>query len=160
MKNIIIGAHSIIYSTNPEADRAFLRDVLELSHVDVGDGWLIFGLPPAEIAIHPSDTNNVHELYLMCGDIEALIEKLKPLNIDCEPVQRRKVPQGECQKAARETDEQEVATTPPLTCLPPSPACGRGSGRVTQWMDRPPSRRANTGRRGLKYVRNRRTCKC
>lgn len=87
MKNIIIGAHSIIYSTNPEADRAFLRDVLELSHVDVGDGWLIFGLPPAEIAIHPSDTNNVHELYLMCGDIEALIEKLKPLNIDYEPVQ-------------------------------------------------------------------------
>lgn len=84
---MIIGAHSIIYSTHPEADRAFLRDVLELSHVNVGDGWLIFGLPPAEVAIHPSDTNNVHEFYLMCGDIEALITKLKQLNIDCEPVQ-------------------------------------------------------------------------
>ncbi len=84
---MIIGAHSIIYSTNPEADRAFLRDVLELSHVDVGGGWLIFGLPPAEVAIHPSDANNVHELYLMCSDVEALITKLKQLNVDCEPVQ-------------------------------------------------------------------------
>ncbi len=60
---MIIGAHSIIYSTNPDADRAFLRDVLELTHVDVGDGWLIFGLPPAEVAVHPSDKNDVHEFY-------------------------------------------------------------------------------------------------
>ena len=51
---MITGAHSIIYSTNAEADRAFFRDVLKLTNVDVGHGWLIFGLPPAEVAVHPS----------------------------------------------------------------------------------------------------------
>jgi len=51
---MITGAHSIIYSTNAEVDRAFLRDVLKLTNVDVGEGWLIFGLPPAEVAIDPS----------------------------------------------------------------------------------------------------------
>lgn len=51
---MIIGAHSIIYSKNAELDRAFLRDVLKLTHVDVGGGWLIFGLPPSEVAVHPS----------------------------------------------------------------------------------------------------------
>jgi hypothetical protein len=60
---MITGLHSIIYSREPEADRAFLRDVLRLTHVDVGDGWLIFGLPPSEVAVHPSDKNDVHELY-------------------------------------------------------------------------------------------------
>jgi hypothetical protein len=66
---MIIGAHSIIYSKNPEADRAFLRDVLKLTNVDVGDGWLIFGLPPSEVAVHPSDKSNVHEFYLMVDGI-------------------------------------------------------------------------------------------
>jgi len=51
---MLIGAHAIIYSTKPDADRDFIRDVLKLSHVDVGHGWLIFGLPPSEIAVHPS----------------------------------------------------------------------------------------------------------
>ena len=50
---MITGAHSIIYTTNPEADRAFLRDILQLTNVDAGPGWLIFGLPPAEVAVHP-----------------------------------------------------------------------------------------------------------
>ena len=50
---MIVGANSIIYSTDSEANRAFLRDVLNLPNVDVGDGWLIFGLPPAEVAVHP-----------------------------------------------------------------------------------------------------------
>lgn len=54
---MLIGAHSIIYSTNPEADRALFRDVFRLTHVDVGDGWLIFGLPPAELAVHPAEEN-------------------------------------------------------------------------------------------------------
>ena len=83
---MLTGAHSIIYSTNPEADRAFLRDVLGLSHVDVGDGWLIFGLPPSEVAVHPGDKNNVHELYFMCDDIEAFVTRMKAHVIDCEPV--------------------------------------------------------------------------
>jgi hypothetical protein len=84
---MIIGAHSIIYSTRPEADRAFLRDVLKLPHVDVGDGWLIFGLPPAEVAVHPSDENDVHEFYLMCDDITTFIAELKKRSITCGPVQ-------------------------------------------------------------------------
>lgn len=84
---MLIGAHSIIYSTNPEADRTFLRDVLALPSVDVGGGWLIFGLPPAEVAVHPSDGNNVHELYLMCDDIEAFVAGMSARKIACGPVQ-------------------------------------------------------------------------
>ena len=83
---MITGAHSIIYSKNPEADRAFLRDVLQLTSVDVGHGWLIFGLPPAEVAVHPSEENNVHEFYLMCDDIEAFAAQMKEKGIACGPV--------------------------------------------------------------------------
>jgi hypothetical protein len=86
---MLIGAHSIIYSRNPEADRAFLRDVLELPNIDVGDGWLIFGLPPAELAVHPSNKNNVHEFYLMCDDVKALIAEMDKRNIACSPVQKQ-----------------------------------------------------------------------
>ena len=84
---MINGAHSIIYSKNPEADRAFLRDVLKLPHVDVGGGWLIFGLPPAEVAVHPTEQNTSHELYLMCDDIDAFIAAMKRQHIACDDVQ-------------------------------------------------------------------------
>lgn len=84
---MIIGAHSIINSTNPEGDRAFLRDVLKLPHVDVGEGWLIFGLPPAEVAIHPADRNGDHEFYLMCDDVQAFVAEMQERNIYCGPVQ-------------------------------------------------------------------------
>ena len=84
---MIIGAHSIISSRNPDADRAFLRDVLKLTNVDVGGGWLIFGLPPAEVAVHPSNENDVHEFYLMCDDVEGFIAEMKPHGIACGPVQ-------------------------------------------------------------------------
>jgi hypothetical protein len=84
---MITGAHSIIYSTNPEADRAFLRDVLHFPNVDVGGGWLIFGLSPAEVAVHPSDENDVHELYLMCDDIEDLVAEMKKHNVPSSPIQ-------------------------------------------------------------------------
>ena len=83
---MIIGAHSIIYSTSPDADRAFLRDVLKLPNVDVGEGWLIFGLPPAEVAVHPSEQNDVHELYLMCGDVKAFVAEMDKHSIICDPV--------------------------------------------------------------------------
>ena len=83
---MIIGAHSIIYSKNPDADRAFLRDVLKFSNVDVGGGWLIFGLPPAEVAVHPSDENDVHEFYLMCDNVEAFVAEMKKRNINCGPL--------------------------------------------------------------------------
>ena len=86
---MIIGAHSVIYSTNPDADRAFLRDVLKLTNVDVGDGWLIFGLPPSEVAVHPSDTNDIHGFYLMCDDVEAFIVEMKKRSFVCGPVQDR-----------------------------------------------------------------------
>jgi len=85
----IIGAHSIVYSLRPEADRAFLRDVLELTHVDVGDGWLIFGLPPAEVAVHPADENDRHELYLMCDDVEAFVKEMKRRDVACGPVRNQ-----------------------------------------------------------------------
>src|SRR5215472_1267389 len=84
---MIVGAHSIIYSTNPEADRAFLRDVLKLTNVDVGHGWLIFGLPPSEVAVHPSEKNDVHEFYLMCNDVKAFVAAMATHNIVCAPVQ-------------------------------------------------------------------------
>lgn len=82
---MIIGAHSILFSTQPDADRAFLRDVLRLPSVDVGDGWLIFGLPPAEVAVHPSITNNVHELYLMCDDIDGFIKDMEGAGCAAQP---------------------------------------------------------------------------
>src|ERR1041384_1744671 len=83
---MLTGAHSIIYSTNPEADRAFLRDVLKLPHVDAGHGWLIFGLPPAEVAVHPSEKNNLHEFYLICEDIQAFVASMKSHNVCCGEV--------------------------------------------------------------------------
>ena len=86
---MIIGAHSILYSRKPEADRAFLRDVLKLPHVDVGDGWLIFGLPPAEVAVHPSEKNDVHAFYLMVDDVEAFVAEMKAHAIPCGEVQNQ-----------------------------------------------------------------------
>jgi hypothetical protein len=84
---MIVGAHAIIYSTSPDQDRAFFRDVLQLPNVDVGGGWLIFGLPPAEVAVHPAASNDVHELYLMCDDVEAFIAAMKKRNVACRPVE-------------------------------------------------------------------------
>ena len=84
---MIIGAHSILYSRDAEADREFLRDVVGLSHVDVGGGWLIFGLPPAEVAVHPGEQNDVHEFYLMCDDVAAFVERMAAKGVACAPVQ-------------------------------------------------------------------------
>jgi len=86
---MIVGAHSIIYSKKPDADRAFLRDVLKLPNVNVGGGWLIFGLPPAEVAVHPGDKNDIHEFYLMVDDVEALTGEMKKRNIACGPVRNQ-----------------------------------------------------------------------
>jgi hypothetical protein len=84
---MISGVHTIIYSKQPDADRAFLRDVLGLPHVDVGDGWLIFGLPPSEVAIHPGEQNGGHELYLMCDDVEKFIAGMSRHGISCTAAQ-------------------------------------------------------------------------
>jgi predicted enzyme related to lactoylglutathione lyase len=74
---VITGAHSIIYSRDADGVRAFFRDVLELPSVDAGHGWLIFALPPAEVAAHPTDGAGRHELYLMCDDIHATVAELE-----------------------------------------------------------------------------------
>jgi hypothetical protein len=83
----INGAHLIVYSTNVDSDREFFRDVLDLPSVDVGGGWLIFGMPPAEVAVHPAENNDTHELYLMCDDIEVFMSEMGQRNIACSPVQ-------------------------------------------------------------------------
>jgi hypothetical protein len=83
---MITGAHSIIYSTDSEADRAFFQNVLKLPSVDVGGGWLIFGLPPSEVAMHPADKNGLHELYLICSDVEAFMTEMDRRGIACDPV--------------------------------------------------------------------------
>ena len=83
---MITGAHSIIYSKDSEADRNFFREVLNLTNVDAGQGWLIFGLPPAEVAVHPGE-NDKHEFYLMCDDVNAFVGQMKSKNISCGEVQ-------------------------------------------------------------------------
>ena len=84
---MIIGAHAILYSKNSDADRAFLRDILELTHVDVGGGWLIFGLPPAEVAVHPAEEGGTHELYLMSDDIGKFCEQMARHGIETATVE-------------------------------------------------------------------------
>ena len=80
---MISGAHAIIYSKNAEADREFFRDVLKFPHIDIGDGWLLFALPPTELAVHPAKKNGAHELYLTCEDIKATVSRLKHKKIKC-----------------------------------------------------------------------------
>jgi hypothetical protein len=92
----INGAHWLLYSKDPEADRAFFRDVLGFRSVDVGGGWLIFALPPSELAVHPGDGAFVQKhaehdvsgavLYLMCDDLPTVIDSLQTRGIRCEPV--------------------------------------------------------------------------
>ena len=79
---MITGAHAIIFSRDAEADRAFFRDVLDLPSVDAGGGWLIFALPPAELAAHPTDGQSRHELYLMCDDISSTVEELRGKGVE------------------------------------------------------------------------------
>jgi hypothetical protein len=83
---MIIGAHSIIYSKDPEADREFMRDILKLPNIDARGGWLIFGLPPAELAVHSGERNDVHEFYLMCDDVTGFIQDMKKRGIPCTDV--------------------------------------------------------------------------
>jgi catechol 2,3-dioxygenase-like lactoylglutathione lyase family enzyme len=79
---MITGAHVVLYTRDVEADRAFLRDTLGLDWVDAGGGWLIFALPPAELATHPTDAQPCHELYLMCDDINSTVAQLKAKGVE------------------------------------------------------------------------------
>ena len=106
MKSLISGVHALIYSHDADADRAFFRDVLGLDAVDSGGGWLIFALPPSELAIHPTDEEDDHELFLLCDDIEATAMELE----------RKRVP------LTRPFDEERWGTVTRIT-LP-------GGGRI------------------------------
>jgi hypothetical protein len=82
----ISGVHVIVYSRDAEADRAFLRDALGYPHVDAGDGWLIFKLPPAEVAIHPGEMPDTQELYLICDELERTLAELAANGVSCAPI--------------------------------------------------------------------------
>ena len=84
---MIFGAHVIVYSTDAEADRSFFADVLGFASVDAGHGWLIFALPPAELAVHPADVNAGHELFLMCDDLSAEVARLAEKGVTCSEVE-------------------------------------------------------------------------
>jgi len=96
---LVNGIHLLMFSSNPDADRAFFRDVLGFKHVDVGHGWLIFGLPPAEAAFHPIDgaatptTHAGHRMldsavYLMCDDLQATVAALAAKKIACTEIEK------------------------------------------------------------------------
>ena len=85
---MITGAHVILYSKDAGADRAFVQDVLGFPHVDVGHGWLIFALPPAELAMHPADEPS-HELYLMVDDVKSFIADMKKRGVACSDVHQQ-----------------------------------------------------------------------
>ena len=84
---MINGAHIVIHSRDPQADRAFIRDVLGFRYVDAGDGWLIFALPEAEVAVHPADRNDVQQLFLMCDDLDAEIARLAEAGAACGEIE-------------------------------------------------------------------------
>jgi len=95
---MISGAHFLLYSTDAERDRAFLRDVLQFNGIDVGGGWLIFALPPAEMAVHPAGDGSFAQrhanqdlagvvLYLMCPDLDAFMGAMAERDVECGPVE-------------------------------------------------------------------------
>lgn len=83
---MINGAHVIIYSRDAEKDRALLKDVLGFRHIDAGHGWLIFALPESEAAVHPSDENDKHEMFLMTDDVDGEIRRLRDHGVACDEV--------------------------------------------------------------------------
>src|ERR1700719_25207 len=83
---MISGAHIVVYSKNAEADRAFFRDVFGLKSVDAGHGWLIFALPPAAAAFHPSQEEN-HDLYFMCDDLKTELDSLARKGVECSEIE-------------------------------------------------------------------------
>ena len=85
---MINGSHLLLYSADADADRAFLRDVLKFANVDVGGGWLIFALPPAELAVHPGESKLRAELYLMCDDVRAEVKALEAKGVTCAEIEK------------------------------------------------------------------------
>jgi predicted enzyme related to lactoylglutathione lyase len=116
---VITGVHAIVFSPEAEKVRAFFKDVLSLPSVDAGGGWLIFALPPAEVAVHPTDGNGHHELYLMCDDIQATLAELRGKGVE---VAREATDQGWGLVAAiRLPDGSEFPIYEPRHPSPPQP---------------------------------------
>ena len=88
---MINGSHVILFSKDPDGDRAFFADVLEQPHVDAGGGWLIFTLPPAEVAMHPTDGAPSQELYFLCDDLDETMSELTAKGVEfTEPVSEQR----------------------------------------------------------------------
>jgi|SRR5580704_11741000 hypothetical protein len=87
---MITGAHSIIYTADAAADKQFFKDILKFPYVDIGHGWLIFGLPPSELALHPAAENGAQEFYLLCDNIEQFIEEMKASQVECSPLKKER----------------------------------------------------------------------
>jgi catechol 2,3-dioxygenase-like lactoylglutathione lyase family enzyme len=83
---MLTGTHLIIYTRDADADRAFFRNVLGLPSVDAGEGWLIFALPPAELAFHPADRDAGHEIFLLSDDIDKVYRDLSGRHVPCAPI--------------------------------------------------------------------------
>lgn len=81
---MISGAHVMIFTQDEAADRAFLKDVLEVPCVDSGGGWLIFKLPPTELGVHGHEQNDLHKLYLICDDLDAALARLAGKGVTCD----------------------------------------------------------------------------
>ena len=114
---MITGMHAIVFSAEAEKVRAFFSDVLGMPSADAGGGWLIFALPPAELAVHPADGETRHELYLMCDDIQATLSDLRSKGVE---VAREVSDQGWGLLAAiRLPDGSELPIYEPRHPLPP-----------------------------------------
>jgi catechol 2,3-dioxygenase-like lactoylglutathione lyase family enzyme len=87
---LINGAHVVVYTKDPAADRRFFRDVLQFPCVDAGHGWLIFAMPPLETAFHDSEKNDQHELFLMCDDLAATVRDLKSKHVNVSDVSEQR----------------------------------------------------------------------
>ena len=120
----ITGAHVLLYTTDPDSDRAFFRDVLGFRWVDAGRGWLIFGLPPSELALHPIDNQAAPAdtasavLYLMCDDVEATVRSLESKGVSCAPLRDRTMGHPDFAPAAEWRGHRTL----------PADASGRSSG--------------------------------
>jgi predicted enzyme related to lactoylglutathione lyase len=116
---MITGLHAITFSPEAEKVRAFFADVLGLPSVDAGGGWLIFAMPPAELAVHPADGQTRHELYLMCDDIQATLAGLRGKGV--EVAQEASDRGWGIVAAIRLPDGSELGVYEPKHPLPPRP---------------------------------------
>ena len=117
---MITGAHAIVFTEDADGVRAFFRDVLGFPAVDAGHGWLIFGLPPAELAVHPTDGAGHHELYLMCDNVHATVDELRSKGVEfSRPISDEGFG---LMTAIRLPDGGELGLYEPRHPTPPSPA--------------------------------------